>query len=183
MWSRCFRRWGVAELVLSNEQIERYARHIAMKEVGVKGQKKLLAAKVLIIGAGGLGSPAAMYLAAAGMGTIGIADSDVVDLSNLQRQILHRTADVGRPKVESARETLSRLNPEVQVKRLLAAGKRLPDMYLCCGTEDFLLEANRAMHRFLQDQGVAHEYHEAPGQHDMAFWSEHIVKIVRWMFA
>ena len=103
-------------MALSNEQIERYARHIIMKDVGVRGQKKLLNARVLIIGAGGLGSPAAMYLAAAGVGTIGIVDNDVVDLSNLQRQILHGTANLGQPKVDSARETLEQLNPDVEVK-------------------------------------------------------------------
>ena len=73
-------------------------------------------------------------------------------------------------------------NPEWQVKQLKAAGKKIPDLYLCCGTEDFLIEANRGMHRFLEAEKVPHEYHEAPGQHDMAFWSEWIVKIVDWMF-
>ena len=73
-------------------------------------------------------------------------------------------------------------NPETQVKNLLAAGKKLPGIYMCCGTEDFLLENNREMHRFLEAQGVAHEYHEGPGRHDMVFWSEHIVKVVEWMF-
>ena len=102
-------------MALSSEQLERYSRHIILKEVGLKGQKKLLNAKVLIIGAGGLGSPAAMYLAAAGVGTIGIADADKVDLSNLQRQILHSTSDVGKPKVDSARETMEALNPDVHV--------------------------------------------------------------------
>ena len=82
-------------MAFSNEQLERYSRHIILKEVGAKGQKKLLNAKVLIIGAGGLGAPAAMYLAAAGVGTIGIADADEVDLSNLQRQIIHSTQDIG----------------------------------------------------------------------------------------
>ncbi|MBQ9067019.1 MAG: HesA/MoeB/ThiF family protein, partial [Clostridia bacterium] len=101
---------------LTNEQIERYSRHIILKEVGVKGQKKLLDAKVLLIGAGGLGSPAALYLAAAGVGTIGIADADVVDRSNLQRQVIHTTADVDRPKVESAAETMRAINPDVTVK-------------------------------------------------------------------
>lgn len=86
-------------MAFTNEQLERYARHIILKEIGVKGQKKLLNGKVLIIGAGGLGAPAAMYLAAAGVGTIGIVDADEVDLSNLQRQIIHATKDVGRPKV------------------------------------------------------------------------------------
>ena len=94
---------GVADMAFTNEQLERYSRHIILKEVGVKGQKKLLNGKVLIIGAGGLGAPAALYLAAAGVGTIGIADADVVDLSNLQRQVIHTTSDIGKPKVESAK--------------------------------------------------------------------------------
>lgn len=102
-------------MAFTNEQIERYSRHIILKEVGVKGQKKLLNGKVLIIGAGGLGAPAAMYLAAAGVGTIGIADADVVDLSNLQRQIIHATKDVGIPKVQSAKETMEAMNPDVKV--------------------------------------------------------------------
>jgi thiazole biosynthesis adenylyltransferase ThiF len=99
----------------TNEQLERYSRHIILKEIGVKGQKKLMNGSVLIIGAGGLGAPAALYLAAAGVGKIGIADADVVDLSNLQRQIIHTTADVGRPKVESAAETMRAINPDVEV--------------------------------------------------------------------
>lgn len=99
----------------TNEQLERYSRHIILKEVGEKGQKKLLNAKILIIGAGGLGSPAAMYLAAAGVGTIGIADADEVDLSNLQRQIIHATDDIGRAKVQSAKETMNKINPDVTV--------------------------------------------------------------------
>lgn len=98
-------------MAFTNEQLERYSRHIILKEVGVKGQKKLLNAKVLIIGAGGLGAPAAMYLAAAGVGTIGIADADVVDLSNLQRQIIHATEDVNKPKVQSAKETIEKDEP------------------------------------------------------------------------
>ncbi|MBQ7469872.1 thiazole biosynthesis adenylyltransferase ThiF [Pseudobutyrivibrio sp.] len=103
-------------MAMTDEQIERYSRHIILKEVGVKGQKKLLNAKVLIIGAGGLGAPAAMYLAAAGVGTIGIVDADEVDLSNLQRQIIHGTADIGKPKVKSAKETMNAMNPDVEVK-------------------------------------------------------------------
>ncbi len=99
----------------TNEQLERYSRHIILEEIGAEGQEKLLNAKVLIIGAGGLGSPAAMYLAAAGVGTIGIADADEVDLSNLQRQILHGTPDVGKAKAESAKETMNRMNPDVTV--------------------------------------------------------------------
>ena len=102
-------------MAFSNEQLERYSRHIILKEIGVKGQKKLLNAKVLIIGAGGLGAPAAMYLAAAGVGTIGIADADEVDLSNLQRQVIHTTPDIGKPKVESAKETMQAINPDVNV--------------------------------------------------------------------
>lgn len=100
---------------LQKEQQERYARHIVLEGVGKAGQEKLLNAKVFVIGAGGLGSPVAMYLAAAGVGTIGIADADEVDLSNLQRQILHATADLGKGKVESAKETLNSLNPDVTV--------------------------------------------------------------------
>ena len=99
----------------TNEQLERYSRHIILKEIGVKGQKKLLNGSVLIIGAGGLRAPAALYLAAAGVGKIGIVDADVVDLSNLQRQVIHTTADVGRPKVESAAETMRAINPDVEV--------------------------------------------------------------------
>lgn len=103
-------------MAFTDEQLERYSRHLILKEIGVKGQKKLLQAKVLIIGAGGLGAPAAMYLAAAGVGTIGIADADEVDLSNLQRQIIHTTQDVGKPKVESAKETMTAMNPDVKVE-------------------------------------------------------------------
>ena len=115
------RRWKelrlslVKEQPLTPEQMERYSRHFMLAQVGEAGQKRLLRAKALLIGAGGLGSPTAVYLAAVGVGTIGIIDSDVVDLSNLQRQILHRTADVGRPKVESARDTIHALNPDVTV--------------------------------------------------------------------
>jgi len=99
----------------TEEQLERYSRHILLQDVGVEGQEKLFEGKVLVIGAGGLGAPIALYLAAAGVGTIGIVDFDVVDLSNLQRQIIHFTADVGRPKVDSAKEKMLALNPEVKV--------------------------------------------------------------------
>ena len=99
----------------SEEQIYRYARHIILPEVGGEGQKKLLGAKVLLLGAGGLGSPIALYLAAAGVGTIGLVDFDVVDKSNLQRQILHGTSDVGKLKIDSASETLTDMNPDVKV--------------------------------------------------------------------
>lgn len=101
--------------MLSEEQILRYSRNIILKEIGGIGQQKLINSKVLIVGAGGLGSPSAYYLAAAGVGTIGIVDYDRVDLSNLQRQILHRTKDIGRFKVESAKEKLNELNPDVNI--------------------------------------------------------------------
>ena len=107
---------GEKDMAFTDDQLERYSRHLILKEIGVRGQKKLLAARVLVIGAGGLGSPAAMYLAAAGVGTIGIVDDDVVDLSNLQRQIIHGTGNVGMPKVESAAETVTSINPGVTVK-------------------------------------------------------------------
>ena len=100
---------------LTPDQLTRYSRHILLKEVGTKGQIQLLKAKVLLVGAGGLGCPAGLYLAAAGVGTIGIIDSDKVDLTNLQRQILHGTSDVGRPKTESAKEAIQRINPDIKV--------------------------------------------------------------------
>ena len=103
------------EVKLTQEQITRYSRHILLKEVGVPGQQRLTEGKVLVIGAGGLGSPIALYLAAAGVGTIGIADADRVDLSNLQRQVIHATADLGRAKVLSAAEKMVAVNPEVNV--------------------------------------------------------------------
>lgn len=100
---------------LTEEQIVRYSRHILLKEVGVEGQEKLMNARVLIAGAGGLGAPVALYLAAAGIGCIGLVDADVIDLSNLQRQVIHFTKDVGSPKVESAREKIEAINPDVKV--------------------------------------------------------------------
>ena len=101
---------------LSEQQIERYSRHIILPQVGGKGQLKLLAGRVLIVGTGGLGSPAALYLAAAGVGTIGLVDGDVVDLSNLQRQVAHATPDVGRLKVESAAAKCRAINTDVNVR-------------------------------------------------------------------
>jgi molybdopterin/thiamine biosynthesis adenylyltransferase/rhodanese-related sulfurtransferase len=105
----------VSDSELTQDQLTRYSRHILLKEVGEQGQLQLLKAKVLLVGAGGLGCPAGLYLAAAGVGTIGIIDSDRVDLTNLQRQILHGTSDVGRPKTESAKEAIARINPDVKV--------------------------------------------------------------------
>jgi molybdopterin/thiamine biosynthesis adenylyltransferase len=116
--------------MLNDEMLERYSRHILIKDVGMRGQKKIIDGKVLIIGAGGLGSPAAMYLAAAGVGTIGIADGDVVDLSNLQRQIIHTTEDIGKDKVKSAEQTISALNPNVKVEiyKTLVNSKNIVDI-------------------------------------------------------
>jgi len=106
---------GARPLQFTEEQIERYSRHIILPEVGGEGQRKLLASRVLIVGAGGLGSPAGLYLAAAGVGTIGIVDSDAVELSNLQRQVLHATSCLGKAKCLSAQDTMEDLNPDVRV--------------------------------------------------------------------
>ncbi len=106
---------AIQTVSFSEEQINRYARHILLDGVGGVGQEKLLESRVLVIGAGGLGSPVLLYLAAAGVGTLGVVDDDVVDLSNLQRQIVHSTASVGTPKVESAKQTLAAINPDVTV--------------------------------------------------------------------
>jgi molybdopterin-synthase adenylyltransferase len=112
----------------SEEQIQRYARHILLKEVGGEGQARLLDSKVLVVGAGGLGSPVLLYLAAAGVGTIGVVDDDVVDLTNLQRQIVHATDRVGHPKVDSARQAINAINPEVRLithRERITAGNAL----------------------------------------------------------
>ncbi|HYG42516.1 MAG TPA: TOMM precursor leader peptide-binding protein [Bordetella sp.] len=114
---------------MNDQQLLRYARHILLDELGIEGQEKFLAGKVLIVGAGGLGSPAALYLATAGVGDITLADDDVVELSNLQRQILHADASVGRPKAESGRDTLAAYNPETRVTPRVERldGQRLQD--------------------------------------------------------
>ncbi len=109
-------------MAISDAQLHRYARHIILDEIGEEGQEKLLASRVLVVGAGGLGSPLLIYLAAAGVGTIGIVDDDLVDLSNLQRQVLHDTSRVGEPKVASAAARLAEINPEV---RVVEHGERL----------------------------------------------------------
>ena len=131
-------------MAFTNEQLERYSRNIILSEVGVKGQKKLMNAKVLIIGAGGLGAPAALYLAAAGVGTIGIADADEVDLSNLQRQIIHTTADLGKAKVQSAKETMQAINPDITVNtyRTFVAADNVMELiadydFILDGTDNF----------------------------------------------
>ena len=102
-------------MAFTDEQLERYARHVVLREVGGPGQQALMRARVLVIGAGGLGSPVILYLAAAGVGTIGVVDDDAVSLSNLQRQVIHRTADIGRPKTESAKDAVAALNPDVAI--------------------------------------------------------------------
>jgi len=107
--------------IFNNKQLERYSRHIALEEVGIEGQEKISRAKVLVVGAGGLGSPAALYLAAAGTGTIGIVDYDEVEISNLQRQISHFTRDLGATKVDSAAEKMQAINPDIRIKRHLVS--------------------------------------------------------------
>ena len=104
----------ISELRLTNEETARYSRHLIMPEVTPEGQRRLKAARVLCIGAGGLGSPSAMYLAAAGVGRLGVVDDDVVSLSNLQRQVIHTTPDIGRRKVDTAAERIYDLNPHVE---------------------------------------------------------------------
>lgn len=128
----------------TNEQLERYSRHILLKDVGIQGQQKINQGKVLIIGAGGLGSPIAMYLAAAGVGTIGLVDGDVVDRTNLQRQIIHFTPDLGKAKVLSAKEKIGQINPEVKVVtyQTLALAHNIFDLirdydFIVDGTDNF----------------------------------------------
>jgi len=129
---------------LTASERHRYSRHLLLPEVGEEGQRRLKAARVLLVGAGGLGSPAALYLAAAGVGTIGLVDFDVVDLTNLQRQILHGTADVGRSKLDSARDRIAAINPEVRVEAVaepfsVANAKRLVESFdvIVDGTDNF----------------------------------------------
>src|ERR687885_15171 len=110
-----------AQTTLNQQEVARYSRHLIMPEVGMEGQKRLKASSVLLIGAGGLGSPLGLYLAAAGIGRIGLVDFDVVDFSNLQRQVLHGTPDVGRKKLDSAAETMLDINPYVQIDRFETA--------------------------------------------------------------
>ncbi len=129
---------------LTEEQIERYSRHIILKDVGGKGQEKLLQSKVLIIGTGGLGAPAALYLAAAGVGTLGLVDGDKVDITNLQRQVIHFTPDIGRPKVTSAKEKIEKINPDVTVRthECLVTSENILDLiqeydFILDGTDNF----------------------------------------------
>src|SRR6478736_2387863 len=115
-WSKALGHPIRLTTMLDASELERYARHIVLREVGGPGQAKLKAARVLVVGAGGLGAPVLLYLAAAGVGTLGIVDDDTVSLSNLQRQVIHATPDIGRPKVDSASEMIARLNPHVRIE-------------------------------------------------------------------
>jgi len=131
-------------MTLTDSQIERYSRHILLKDVGGEGQEKLLNTRVLIIGAGGLGAPIALYLAAAGIGHMGLIDADVVDITNLQRQVIHFTPDIGRPKVDSAKEKIAAINPDVTVttyKDLFMASNALTLIkdydFIVDGTDNF----------------------------------------------
>jgi molybdopterin/thiamine biosynthesis adenylyltransferase/rhodanese-related sulfurtransferase len=142
---------------LRPDQKSRYRRHLSLPEVGEEGQARLASARVLLLGAGGLGSPAALYLAAAGVGTLGIVDSDVVEVSNLQRQVIHRNADAGRPKTESARDALTALNPEVKVvtfaERLTAANV----LSIVRGFEVVLDGGDNFPTRYLLNDACVHE--------------------------
>ncbi|MCB1474610.1 MAG: molybdopterin-synthase adenylyltransferase MoeB [Rhodobiaceae bacterium] len=127
--------------MFSAEELERYARHLVLPEVGGAGQQKLKRAKILVIGAGGLGAPVIEYLAAAGVGTLGIVDDDAVSLSNLQRQIIHRTGDIGRPKVDSASDMVRALNPHVAVNRF--AERLTPDNAMALiGGHDLVIDGS-----------------------------------------
>jgi molybdopterin/thiamine biosynthesis adenylyltransferase len=154
---------------MNDQQLLRYSRHILLDEIGIEGQEKIHAAHALVIGAGGLGSPTAFYLASAGVGRITIIDHDTVDLTNLQRQILHTTERVGRPKAESARETLQQINPEIEVIALveradaarLDALVRTADVVLdCCDNFETRQAVNRAcvQHKIALVSGAALQF-------------------------
>ncbi len=135
---------GISDIKLSNDELKRYSRHLLLQDVGFSGQRKLKDAKVLLIGLGGLGSPIAVYLASTGIGQLGLIDFDTVDASNLHRQIIHYDNDIGRPKIDSAEETIRRLNPHVKVKkynRLLTSENALDIIsqydIICDGTDNF----------------------------------------------
>ncbi len=129
---------------LTSQEIQRYKRNINVKEIGILGQKKLKQSKVLIVGCGGLGSPAALYLAAAGVGCLGIVDDDIVEISNLQRQILHNKANVGMPKVESAQDALLRLNCEIEIKKY-ALKLSLDNFASIASNYDFILDCTDSL--------------------------------------
>jgi len=142
-------------MVLTSNQSQRYARQLALPEIGAAGQKRLLASRVLLIGVGGLGSPAGYYLAAAGIGTLGLVDGDALELSNLQRQIAHTTADLGRSKVESAARAFSALNPDIQIhlhSLRLTAGNA-PDLFK---DYDFIIDATDNFESKFLIAGICH---------------------------
>lgn len=141
--------------LLSKEQSQRYARQIALPEIGAAGQKRLLAGRVLLIGVGGLGSPAGYYLAAAGIGTLGLVDGDTLELSNLQRQIAHTTADLGRPKVESAARALAALNPDVRINKhnLRLSAENAPGLFK---EYDFIIDATDNFESKFLIAGICH---------------------------
>jgi len=126
---------------MEDTQLLRYSRHVLLDEIGVEGQRRIARARALIVGAGGLGSPAALFLASAGVGALTLCDADTVDLTNLQRQILHDTASIGRPKVESARERLARVNPEVRV-RAVAQRVAIADLRALVADADVVLDCS-----------------------------------------
>jgi len=140
---------------LSKEQSQRYARQLALPEIGEAGQRRLLAGRVLLIGVGGLGSPAGYYLAAAGIGTLGLVDGDTLDLSNLQRQIAHTTADLGRAKVESAARAFTALNPDVQIKahNLRLTAENAPGLFK---EYDFIIDATDNFESKFLIAGICH---------------------------
>lgn len=143
---------------MNDEQLLRYSRHILLPEIGIEGQARVRTARALVIGAGGLGSPIALYLASAGVGTITLCDNDAVDLTNLQRQIVHRTQSVGRPKVESAKDTLGAINPDTVVECVheRVAGERLGELV---ATADVVLDGcdNFATRHAVNRACVAHK--------------------------
>ena len=146
--------------MFNERQLERYARHILLQEVGGPGQQKLLDSRVLVVGAGGLGSPLMLYLAAAGVGTVGVVDDDAVALSNLQRQIAHTEARIGHPKTESAAETVARINPDVTVR--MSYGPARPRQ---CPGPDRALRPGRRRQRQFRD-ALPHQRRVLPVAHD-----------------
>jgi len=144
-------------MAFSDSEVERYARHLVLREIGGPGQQKLKAASVLMVGAGGLGAPAALYLAAAGVGRIGLADPDTAALSNLQRQVIYSTADIGRPKVEAAAAHLLALNPDIVVETHLVAVTAENDRALVAGYDLVLDGTDDFATRFAVSDACLHE--------------------------
>jgi len=159
----------------TEEQIQRYSRHILLQDVGVEGQEKIMNARVLVVGAGGLGAPVSLYLAAAGIGRIGIVDADVVDLSNLQRQVIHFTKDVGVPKVESAKEKILAINPDVKVDtyhEFLYSGNAL-DIKMTIN-DDVIQQIIRQAEKDAPEESCGYLLGTADGQVTENYWMENI---------